>query len=372
MRGACLVVLAGMSAAGCAHVEPPSGGPEDRTPPALLATRPDSLAVDPGRSEPITLVFDERISEQQVEASIVVSPRTGAVVVDRGRDEVRVGVRGGWRDGTIYHVTVLPGIRDLFGNAREEAIDFVFSTGPEIPDNVVAGRVTDAIEGTAAEGTLVIAVPAGDSLGYLAIADSAGEFRIRHLPRTDFVVRAFEDANRDRRIDGFEPRDSAAASLEADDSASVTLALLLPDSTPARPGSITVAGDSVVRAEFDDFLDPDQPLGPQNVRITGPGPARVISRVVVGTPPAEDTTAARPSRTLTIMLSRGTLLEAATEYRLEIDGLRNVVGLETVVDTTFTTPEEAGAAPPQPPLRDTTLTLNSARQWRIPVRFPDS
>src|SRR5690606_24447436 len=119
--------------AGCAQIEMPPGGPEDRMPPAVVSLQPDSLAVVPEWRRPVVVRFSERISEQQVEDAVMVSPRTSAVSVDRGSREIRVSLRRGWEPGQIYQITVRPLIRDLFNNQIREPIHLVFSTGPEIP-----------------------------------------------------------------------------------------------------------------------------------------------------------------------------------------------------------------------------------------------
>lgn len=377
LRGAFALAVAGLSA--CAHVEAPSGGPEDREPPVLLVTRPDTAAVVPGWRSPVVLVFDERISERGVDQAVEVSPRTSGVVVRHSGDELRVQLREGWLPDVVYHVNVVPGLRDLFGNATREGIRLVFSTGPSIPENAAAGRVIDRTTLEPARELRVEAIRTADSLVYAAVTDSAGAFAIANLPPGDYLVRAFEDMNSNRALDGFEPRDSASATVAAEGVASVELSVVLPDSTPPQAGAARLSGRAIT-VSFDDFLDPAQPLPVEAVTVLGPAGAPVpVSRVAIGElapradtappPPAlpadtaapADTLAAadtaavaeaaarRPSRDLVVELEEEAVLQPGAEYTITVRGIRNVVGLAGDASATFTAPEEAVGSVPDAP-----------------------
>lgn len=366
-RGAVALGLAGLSA--CAHVEAPSGGPEDREPPTLLVTRPETGTVVPGWRSPVVLAFDERISERGVDQAVEVSPRTSGVVVRHSGDELRVQLREGWLPDVVYHVNVVPGLRDLFGNATQEGVRLVFSTGPAIPDNAATGRVTDRTTLEPTRDIRVEAIRATDSLVYAAVTDSAGAFRIANLPPGDYLVRAFEDMNSNRALDGFEPRDSATAAVEAEGVASVALSVVLPDSTPPQAGTARLSG-RVVTMSFDDFLDPEQPLRVEAVTVLDPAGAPVpIARAAVGelaprpdtaaVPPVEPTEpetpadtvapARRPSRDLVVELEEEAVLQPGAEYTITVRGIRNVVGLAGDASATFTVPEEAVESVPDAP-----------------------
>lgn len=355
LGGAAALAVATLS--GCAHVEAPSGGPEDRDPPTLLVTRPESATVVPGWRSPVVLVFSERISERGVDQAVEVSPRTSGVVVRHSGDELRVQLREGWRQDVVYHVNIVPGLRDLFGNATREGIRLVFSTGPVIPDNAAAGRVIDRTTLEPGTELRVEAIRSVDSLVYAAVTDSAGAFTIANLPPGDYLVRAFEDMNSNRALDGFEPRDSAAATVEAEGVVSVRLSVVLPDTTPPQVGAARLRG-RVVTMSFDDFLDPEQPLRVESVTVLDPDGVPVpVARVAVGelaqrrdtvaAPPAEpeapaDTVAPsrRPSRDLALEIAEDAVLRPGAEYSIVVRGIRNVVGLAGDASATFTVPEE--------------------------------
>lgn len=334
----------------CAQMDPPPGGPEDRTPPVVVATRPDSLAMVPGWNRPVVIEFSERISEQRVEESVMVSPRTSPVAVDRGSRSIRVFLRRGWEQGQIYHVTVQPLIQDLFNNRIREPVQVVFSTGPEIPATRLTGIVRDRITGEPEAEARVEAIRQPDSLVYAAPTDSAGRFVLAHIPEGEYRIRAYPDQNRNRSLDVFEPRDSVDASVAAADSAAAELSLVMPDTTPPRMTSATARPEQRVELRFDDYLDPGQTLDSTAVTIVGPDSLPVpIAAVSVGEPTAPDDTVtaatpALPSQLVVVQLAEGVQLVPEAEYRVVVVGARNIVGLTGDSEGEFTAP-----VPPEPP-----------------------
>lgn len=369
MRGRWVAILVlALTAPACAHVEPPPGGPEDKTPPMITSMQPDTMAVVPNLTGPVVLRFSERISEQGAIEAVSVSPRTSTVRVDRGRDGIRVSLRGGWLPGTIYHVTVTPEIRDLFNNRLAAPTTLVFSTGPAIPQTLVLGSVTDRITGQASAETRVEAVRLADSLVYAVPTDSAGAFRIAHIPTGAYLLRAYRDANRNRALDGYEPRDSAALEVGAAQRASIPLAIVDPDSTAPRATGATASAGGRVELRFDDYLDPAQALDSTMVAIVdSAGPAIVVRSVgfpePVGVPadraqpgaapptgvaPPGPPAGRLPSQTLVVEVATETPLTPGRTYQVTVSGVRNVLGLVGggTVDLQAPAPRPAPPAPP--------------------------
>jgi hypothetical protein len=325
----------------------------------------------------VSFVVSERLSEQRIEESVMVSPRTSPVEVSHHGDEIRVDLRRGWQPGIIYHVVVGSAVQDLFNNRLSEPAELVFSTGPAIPNTYTTGVVIDRITARPDTSVRVEAIRRADSLVYAAPTDTAGRFVISRIPAGDYLVRAFRDVNRNRALDPFEARDTARATAAVNDSARVQLSVVMPDTTPPRAASATLAAANRVEVKFDDYLDPGQEIPPTRVTLVGPDSTAVpIAGVRVGTGPAPGDSAARgaarpaapqqppagipplvaapgargpigpvPSQTLTLDLATGTSLAPATRYRVRIAGVLNVVGLSGDAEVEFTTPP----APPAPP-----------------------
>jgi hypothetical protein len=340
------------------------------------------MAVVPSWNGAVSFVFSERISEQRVEDAVTVSPRTSPVEVSHHGDEIRVDLRRGWQKGVIYHVVVGSVIQDLFNNRLTEPAEIVFSTGPAIPDTYTTGVVIDRVTAKPDTSVRVEAIRRADSLVYAAPTDTAGRFVISRIPVGDYLVRAFRDVNRNRALDPFEASDTTSATVAVGDTARVQLSVVLPDTTPPRASSATLAAANRVEVKFDDYLDPGQQIPTSQVTILGPDSTAVaIAAVRVGTGAAPGDSAAGnaaappptqprqapaavpplvaaprapepvgpvPSQTLSVDLATGVTLAPDTRYRVRIRGARNVVGLSGDSEVEFTTPPapKPTAAPP--------------------------
>jgi hypothetical protein len=352
-----LPLAALLVAAGCAHVEAPTGGPVERRPLELLEARPADGAVIPRYTGPVIFYFEERLSERLLEQAVHVSPQTSPTRVRHRGRELRVELAQGWEPGIIYQVTVSPTIQDLFGNRLAEPVEVVFSTGPELPDTRLAGRVIDRITGRPERDARVEAVRLADSLVYALPSDTAGAFAFRALPEGAYEVRAYRDLNRNRRLDPLEPRDVTTLELRAGEPAALALRLVPPDTTPPRVVSARVER-GVVEVTFDDYLEPEQQLSPAQVSlVAADGSVVGVARVAVGSlppapaadapapPPADAAPPAPPlpSRVLSIEPARA--LEPGARYNVVVRGIRNVVGLAGDGEASV----EAPAAPPPAP-----------------------
>ncbi len=346
LRGV-LTLLLGSLLAGCAHVEPPRGGPEDRIPPGLAASTPPSDTTVAPFSGPVLLQFDERISQERIEDAVSVSPRTSPVEVRHGRSSIRVSLRNGWEAGQIYHVTVNRSLRDLFGNSLPGNETVVFSTGPEIPDSHLSGTVVDGLTGAIIREARVEAIRSPDSLVYAVQSDSAGSFALDRFPLGSYRVRAFQDANRNRSLELFEPSDSTDVIIEAGAPATVRLRLLATDSTA--PAITSVAVDSLtLEVTFDDHLDPEQVIEPEQIVVVRPDGSAVAidsARVASG-PSAASQDEALPSPVLEVLFGPDEVLEPSAEYELRVTGIRNVNGLSGDAESTFEPPELPEAPEP--------------------------
>ncbi|HVE79659.1 MAG TPA: Ig-like domain-containing protein, partial [Gemmatimonadaceae bacterium] len=252
-----LTMLAALASA-CASPGFPPGGPEDRDPPQLEATTPDSGALDV-RPSRILFRFDEVVSErpsgaQNLNRLFLISPRDGEPRVDWDREVVRVRPRRGWRPNTTYTITMLPGMSDLRGNTAKTGAVTVFSTGSSIPPTRIRGVVFDWPAGQLLARALVEAVSA-DSTVYVTQADSSGTFELPFLPPGGYVVRAVGDQNGNYVRDPRELWDSVAVTLA--DTARVELLAFVHDTVGPRIASLAVRDSVTIRVGFDQPIAPD-------------------------------------------------------------------------------------------------------------------
>jgi hypothetical protein len=270
--GAVVATLVAGAILGCASAQAPPGGPPRKDPPDLLSISPDSNAVDVHPSR-VVFTFDEVVSEgpagsgprSGLGAFFIVSPQTGATGIGWHRDHLSVAPHGGYRTGTVYTVTMLPGVADLHGNVRKRGVAVTFSTGPPIPPTMIRGRIFDWLEGRPTPRAYIDALlrPTNpkDSLDYVTVADSSGAFSLPHLPPGQYTVRGYVDANSNNRLDPIEIWDSVSVTLDsATDSARVELLAFLHDTLGPRVKDVTIRDSVTLRLTFDRGIDPSQTI----------------------------------------------------------------------------------------------------------------
>ena len=232
--------------AGCANPLPPTGGPEDRTPPRLARADPDTNAVNV-TSGTVRLVFSEPVDEASVVRSLSVTPdldRAPELSLRRRREAtIRLGAL---RPNTTYVLTFDTNLRDERGVALATPLVYAFSTGPRISRGEVAGRVVDAATGQPRNGVDVLGyighTPAADTLparsDVRTQTGANGAFRLSYLGPAPLYVVALDDRNRNRRPDAGE---AFAAPLlpqirpsETAVDSSLVWTIALPDTAAAR------------------------------------------------------------------------------------------------------------------------------------------
>jgi hypothetical protein len=313
--------------------------------------------------------FDETLSERGARDAVLVSPETGRALLERDGLELKVSLEGGWKPNTVYRVIILPGIQDRFNNARREPTELVFSTGAPLVTTAIGGLVTDRVTGRPLVETRVTAVALSDSVVHATVTDTAGFFGLRFLPVARYNITAFEDQNRNKKLDKGERRAERSINLgSVRDTQVVELAVLAPDTLPARLLRAEPRDSMEVRLVFDDYLDPDQQLTAIRVQLlqmpdSTPVPGATlqtqqaadaararrdsVARAARDTATADSAArrrppapapgvplgrpiapgAARPIIPQELVLVPAQPLQPRVQYRVEIRGVRNINGL---------------------------------------------
>ena len=245
----------------CANVEAPPGTAPDFEPPGVAERYPAPGSIVPDLSGDAWIRFDEPVqAPRNLERGLDLSPAWDWRFNPRVSG-FSVRPREGWRPGVVYRIRIPAGVSDLIRNRTAQAIEWSFSTGPEITDTRVDGIVYDRVTVAGVRDARVLFLPA-DSVPYSVVSDTGGVYGMRALPPGDYSVFAFQDQNRNRRLDADrEPWDSARVSLpEPDSRYALDLWMVPPDSTP--PVLLTaVPFDTVTLVlEFDEPLDPEASL----------------------------------------------------------------------------------------------------------------
>src|SRR5439155_1653242 len=98
----------------------------------------------------------------------------------------------------VYHLQVLPGIADLRRNATKAGTTIVFTTGPAIPAATLSGTVLLWAEQRVLPQAVIRAAPLPDSVAYVMLADSGGNFGLSAVPPGRYRVWAIQDENNNR------------------------------------------------------------------------------------------------------------------------------------------------------------------------------
>jgi hypothetical protein len=353
-------------AAACANQGEPPGGPPHKTPPQIVRLVPDSGAVVPSFKGDAVIEFDEVIDEMAgggggggggaaatlrgLGRQIVLSPVAGEVRVSWHRSAIHVKPDEGWRPNRVYHLEVLPGIVDLRRNIQKKGTTVIFSTGPALPHAAIAGTALQWVEQRALAGAVIRAAPLPDTVAYVTLADSAGDFRLNDIPPGRYLVWAIQDQNNNRQLDRREAFDSTTVSV--DSTARTELWVFTHDSVGPRVRSVDPVDSLAFRLQFTEPLDPRRPLDTAHVRLyalpdTTPVAVRALFAVA-----QYDSIQARA--------------------RALADSLRRAADTTARRDTAHARPTPAPRAPvraPAPP-RDTTARIDTTRIRRLLEQRP--
>ena len=217
---ACAWVLAG-----CAKKGPPSGGPPDLDPPAILATTPDSGASGVAHHANMRIEFSEGMEPRASGDAIEILP---PVAIEQRRwsgNVLTLVLKDSLKADRTYTMYVGGGARDRHGNTLVRQRTVLFTTAEKFPPGVLEGRV-EAI-GFTSSAAVVWCYRDGhmpdstakdfDALG---VTDLTGHFRVAGLsaPAT-WRLWTFVDLNHNRSFepdqDLLVPADSAIVLTEA-------------------------------------------------------------------------------------------------------------------------------------------------------------
>ncbi len=207
--------------ASCARQGMPPGGPEDRTPPHIISTNPQNRATHVSTSTPIQLTFSEKIDRKSIENILFLAPAP------------KKPFRLKWHGKTLslllpdtllanqtYLVTVGTSVRDQHGNPMRESFTLAFSTGSQLDNGQIVGRVfaKTSVLNFQIWGYLLRLTPAPDpridSPQYQTQCDAQGHFLLQNLSPGHYRLFAVNDKDGNRRYDpgydaiGFPTRDA--------------------------------------------------------------------------------------------------------------------------------------------------------------------
>ncbi len=254
---------------GCAKQGYPPGGPEDRTPPKILVTIPPSGAVNTPGDLRVRIEFSERIDQTTVDKAVFISPRSDPPPNIRVKnDAVEIVPETAWQADKTYIITIGTDLRDAHNVNMAQSMSIAFSTGASIDSGTISGTVYK--DGTATRGISVGlfsddpgATPKQiDSItpDYQTQTGDNGAFALSFLPPGTYYLAAFEDRNKNRRIDfGREmiglPFKPAQLPPGSPDLSGIDMQLFSSDTSTIGFRSVSMNSDGLLKLRFTQPMD---------------------------------------------------------------------------------------------------------------------
>ncbi|MFN3597402.1 MAG: Ig-like domain-containing protein [Rubricoccaceae bacterium] len=194
-----------LALAGCATPGAPSGGPEDRTPPAIEASAPADGSLRVPADAVLAITFSERVDLTSLRRALRVTPAFEAPLEVRLRGRVaEVRFPAPLRANTTYRVVLTTDLRDARGVPLAAPLAFAFSTGDRIDRGRLEGTVRDPVSGRGVPGLAVAAyrldrpeAPTPDVFSavpdYRTQTDAQGRFELTALAGGAYFVAAGQD-----------------------------------------------------------------------------------------------------------------------------------------------------------------------------------
>ena len=179
----------------CAAVSPPSGGPEDKIPPELIASDPEegSLRFKGGE---VKLKFSEYIDEKSVESAIQISPVLDPPVeIKYSDDEIILLFPEKLLSNQTYVITINRNLKDERKVALKQSIQIAFSTGDIIDQGEIKGEIYGeenyAVHLWKLSNGFVDSIFVTEPL-YISEADDSGFFSFKYLSPGDYTLLGLE------------------------------------------------------------------------------------------------------------------------------------------------------------------------------------
>lgn len=173
----------------CAVDVPPTGGPEDKTPPRVVAVFPDSGALRV-QTNKLRVRFDKYIVTQSLRNALFFSPRIDDYEVESDGKEAEIILYEPLKPNRTYACTITKALTDTRGNSLAQSFTFAFSTGSTIDSGIISGVVYSA-ENRFIKGATVLAYFIPEAIRFLPIRSTPRT----HRPTTSLKPTKKDDSN---------------------------------------------------------------------------------------------------------------------------------------------------------------------------------
>ncbi|MBO6586639.1 MAG: Ig-like domain-containing protein [Gracilimonas sp.] len=197
------LIIAGIAA--CATPIAPTGGPADKDGPKVEYTSPETGTTNfTGRT--FVFQFDEFIGRSSVQGAITVEPDLGIEYdVSWRRKTMTIEFDKRFPDSTTVIIKLGTDLADTRGNKMERPVTLAISTGNEIDEGKIMGRIRIADDGTGAGDRRVLLYrqpfDLSSKASYEAQTDTGGVFRFSYLADGRYKALLVDDRNRNKTWD---------------------------------------------------------------------------------------------------------------------------------------------------------------------------
>jgi hypothetical protein len=207
--------------AGCAQQTALTGGNKDVLAPELIVNKtspkPNTTNFD---GKDIKLVFNENIIYQKSAISFISNPTVGQQEITIDKNILTIKPEYSLKENTTYTFMFANSIADLNEKNNIEDLRFSFSTGSILDSINVNGFVKNSIDQIPNVDFLVsLESTKEDSLQYLSLSKSNGEYSFTNLKPGKYVLSAWEDLNKNNKLDTIEePHGFLSTAVQIEDS----------------------------------------------------------------------------------------------------------------------------------------------------------
>ncbi len=191
----------------CARQTQPGGGPKDTDPPQLISSVPENGQKN-FKGKAIELTFDEFVKLKDPKEEILITPSFGLnTKFVAKKNHVFIYPEIPWKDSTTYSISFRDGIQDINEGNPTEDLHLAFSTGPTIDSLKLQGFMTEVFKEKIPE-KITIGLYQSDTFDIykhkpllFTKADKKGNFSISNLKAGNYFVYAFDDKNKNQKVD---------------------------------------------------------------------------------------------------------------------------------------------------------------------------
>lgn len=205
--GILLILSASILVWRCASQTTPTGGPKDEDPPVLKKSVPTNKQTN-FKGKSLELIFDELVKVNNAKEEIIITPSPGAEILFRAKqNKVYIEPKNGWMDSTTYSLAFREGIQDLNEGNSAEDLHLAFSTGATIDSLQISGTLTESLTEKIPE-KIIVALYQSDTFDifkhspiFFTKTKKDSSFRIENLKQGIYYVYAFEDKNKNLKVE---------------------------------------------------------------------------------------------------------------------------------------------------------------------------